>query len=52
MEELKAIGYERLKQVYFEFDWEQENALLKFMNELGVIFASIETELKEEGNGK
>lgn len=48
MEELKAVGYDRLKQTYFNFDWEQPNALLMFMNELGVIFASIETELKEK----
>lgn len=44
MEELESIGYKRLKQTYFDFDWEQPNALFVFMNELGVIFASIETE--------
>jgi hypothetical protein len=50
MEELEAIGYKRLKQIFNEFDWEQEDALLKFMNEFGVVIAAIETEKKEIEN--
>lgn len=33
----KEQGYNKLKELYFNFDWTQENATINFVNEMGMI---------------
>lgn len=42
----KEQGYDKLKELYFNFDWSQENATINFVNEMGMIItlASLENE--------
>lgn len=41
---MKVLGYEQLRELYFEFDWSQEDALIKYLNLQGVIIATVEQE--------
>lgn len=42
----KEQAYDKLKELYFNFDWAQENATINFVNEMGMIItlASLENE--------
>lgn len=42
----KERAYDKLKELYFNFDWSQENATINFVNEMGMIItlASLENE--------
>lgn len=33
----KEQAFDKLKELYFNFDWSQENATINFVNEMGMI---------------
>lgn len=40
-------AYNELKEIYFNFDWDQANAITEYVVQLGMVFAK--TEAKDEG---
>lgn len=50
MSNKKEKAYDRLKDLYFNFNWTEENATLKFIVEMGAILSVTEVEIKNETN--
>lgn len=40
----KERAYDKLKELYFNFDWSQENATINFVNEMGMIITLARSE--------
>lgn len=44
----KEQAFDKLKELYFNFDWSQENATINFVNEMGMIITLVSLENEKE----
>lgn len=47
--EIKAKAFDRVSELYFNFDWEHETPL-KFVTDLGMIITTATIEARNKGN--
>lgn len=50
MKTKKEKAYDRLKDLYFNHDWTEENAMMNFTVKMGAIISITEVEIKNETN--
>lgn len=50
MKTKKEAAYDRLKDLYFNHDWTEENAMMNFIVNMGAIITTTEVEIKNETN--
>lgn len=50
MKTKKEEAYDRLKDLYFNHNWTEDDAMIKFTVEMGAIISVTEVEIKNETN--